>query len=100
MESYTKKSLLLDVLNEVCGQLNIKVSSLIFLNYEFTNEQIRDLYQYLTLKYSLALTVEAFELSQELISIKPNLGEDQAEDMASQLIDALRKEGRFENAWV
>lgn len=43
MESYTKKSLLLDVLNEVCGQLNIKVSSLIFLNYEFTNEQIRDL---------------------------------------------------------
>lgn len=48
----------------------------------------------------MTLTVEAFELSQELISIKPDLGEDQAEDMASQLIDALRKEGRFENVWV
>ncbi|GHP13229.1 hypothetical protein YK48G_06540 [Lentilactobacillus fungorum] len=100
MTSYNQKSLLLNVLNEICERLNIRDSSLIFLNYQFTNEQIRDLYQYLTLKDSLESTVESFELSQELMSIQPELPQEAAETMATELIEAFKTEEKFENVWV
>lgn len=73
MEPFSRATLLLNVLNTIADQTGLKSSDLVFLNYEFTSQEISRLMDQLVESQIKRLPLTDQEFEKVITMVKPDL---------------------------
>ncbi|KRL42515.1 MULTISPECIES: hypothetical protein [Lacticaseibacillus] len=94
-EEDNDRILILDVLGRINKKLNIHSSSLLYLEFGFTESEIDELNQFMMTQMIADHTVTTKALGRVIEATKPELGGEQAQSFAVRLMRAWLEEGMF-----
>jgi len=93
MTIFSRETLLLNVLNELAEKTNLKSSDLVFLNYDFSNQEITDLMAVLSEKQLKKAPITDQEFEKIVAVAKPDL--QGIHSVCQQLVTTFIAEERF-----
>jgi len=93
-QPFSTNMLTLEVLDAICDRLQIRPSALIFLDHDFSSDEVAALEKQLIDNTHQQRRTHVTDLAQHLQVIKP-LTDAAAQQMAGELATALIQEDRF-----
>lgn len=93
MNIFSKDALILNVLNTLAEQADLKSSDLVFLNFEFSADEIEKLMTFIGEKQVRGIPLSKAAFINEVRKIKPDIVGEKT--FCDELVAAFRAEERF-----
>ncbi|MFD1430144.1 MULTISPECIES: hypothetical protein [Lacticaseibacillus] len=91
-----RMALVQDVLDRLCEKMRVHSSSLVYLDYDFTADEIDQLNQFMLGQTVAEHAVSVRTLGRLIQTVKPALDTDSGQLVAGRLIAAWLEEGMFQ----
>ncbi|MCI1986404.1 MAG: hypothetical protein LKJ69_09505 [Lactobacillus sp.] len=96
-EEDNDRILILDVLGRITKRLNVHSSSLLYLEFGFSEDEIDELNQFMMTQMIADHTVTPKALGRVIAATKPELGDEQSQAFAVKLMRAWIEEGMYKS---
>jgi hypothetical protein len=94
-QPFSTNMLTLEVLDAICDRLGIRPSALIFLDHDFSNDEVAALETYVTQRSLGRVKTTMTDLTAQLLTIKPTFTPEAAQTIARELCTAWLQEDRY-----